>query len=83
MALSTLSYRARKRLALLILAVGIPVWVVVWVTVIDWANARWGRLPLWAELAVFVGLGLLWAIPCRKIFTGIGQPDPGAGPDRN
>ena len=73
-----LGYRARKRLALLILVIGIPVYIVASVTIIDWANARWGRLPGWAELLVFIGLGLLWALPCRKIFMGIGQPDPDA-----
>lgn len=73
-----LSYRARKRLSLLILAVGMPLYIVVAVNVVDWANARWGRLPIWAELAVFVTLGLIWALPCRSLFRGIGQPDPEA-----
>lgn len=74
----TLTYRARKRLALLILVVGMPAYVVVAVTVLNWADARWGRLPIWAEIAVYVGLGFLWALPFRRIFRGIGQPDPDA-----
>lgn len=71
-----LRYAARKRLALLILVVGMPAYVVVAVTLVNWADARFGRLPIWAELLLYVGLGLLWALPFRRIFRGIGQPDP-------
>ena len=71
-----LRYKTRKRLSLLILLVGLPLYIVACVTVINWADARWGRLPIWAEVAVYVGLGLVWALPCRSIFSGIGQPDP-------
>ncbi len=78
-----LSYRSRKRLALLILVIGMPLYVVVAVNVVDWANARFGRLPILAELAVFIGLGLMWALPFRRIFRGIGQPDPGQPQDKN
>ncbi|MGA0540068.1 DUF2842 domain-containing protein [Neotabrizicola sp. VNH66] len=78
-----LSYRSRKRLALLILVIGMPLYVVVAVNVVDWANARFGRLPILAELAVFIGLGLMWALPFRRIFRGIGQPDPDQPQDKN
>ncbi|MFE3837514.1 DUF2842 domain-containing protein [Pseudogemmobacter sonorensis] len=71
-----LGYKARKRLALAILTLGLPAYVVAVVTVIDLANARWGRMPLWGEFLVFVGLGILWALPLRHVFKGIGQPDP-------
>jgi uncharacterized protein (DUF983 family) len=73
-----LTYKTRKRLAILILLVGMPLYVVACVTVLNWADARWGRLPIWAEVAVYVSLGILWALPCRRIFLGIGQPDPEA-----
>lgn len=73
-----LSYRARKRLSLLILVIGLPVYIVVAVNLVDLANARWGRMPFVGELAIFVGLGLLWALPLKKIFIGVGQPDPDA-----
>lgn len=76
-----LAYRTRKRLALLILLVGMPLYVVVAVNVADWARATWGRLPILAEVAVYVGLGFLWALPFRSIFRGIGQPDPQAPAD--
>lgn len=73
-----LSYRARKRLALLILLVGLPAYVIVALIVVNWADDRWGRLPIWAEVAVYVTLGFLWALPFRGIFRGIGQADPDA-----
>ena len=31
---------------------------------------------------VVFGLGLAWALPLRKIFLGIGQPDPDAPQNR-
>ena len=73
-----LSYKTRRRLALLILIVGLPVYVVVVVNFIDWL----GRPSLWVEFAVYVGFGILWAIPFRAVFRGIGQADPDA-PESN
>ena len=67
-----LSYKARKRLALLILVVGMPAYVVVAVSVVNMLE----RPPIWVELLVYIGLGFLWALPFRRIFRGIGQPDP-------
>ena len=79
-----LSWKARRRWALVILLVGMPAYVVAAVTVMNWADARFGRLPIWAEVAVYVTLGFIWALPFRRVFRGIGQPDPDAprdGPD--
>jgi hypothetical protein len=28
------------------------------------------------ELAIYVGLGFLWALPFRRIFLGVGKADP-------
>jgi predicted membrane channel-forming protein YqfA (hemolysin III family) len=71
------SYRTRKRLSLLILAVGMPLYIVVAVTVLG----LFDRPPLWLELLVYVALGMLWVLPFRAIFRGIGQADPNAPPD--
>ena len=68
-----LSYRTRRRLSALILVVGLPAYIVAAVTLI---NDRFGRLPVLAELAVYVILGFLWALPFRFVFRGIGKPDP-------
>lgn len=65
--------KTRKRLSLLILLVGLPLYVVVAVSLVNWMDARWGRQPIWIELLVYVGLGLLWAFPFKRIFTGIGR----------
>ncbi len=73
-----LSYKARRRLSLLILLVGLPLYIVVAVTLTNWLDARFGRQPIWIEVAVYVGLGFLWALPFRKVFRGVGQADPDA-----
>ena len=73
----SLSYKARRRLALLILLVGLPLYIVVAVTVINWLE----RPSILVELIVYVVLGIVWAIPFKFIFKGIGQADPDA--DKN
>jgi hypothetical protein len=70
-------YKTRKRLALLILLVGLPLYVVVVVTVLNWTGRTWGRLPLWAEVPLYAALAFGWALPFRGIFRGVGQADPG------
>lgn len=67
--------KTRKRLSLLILVLGLPAYVVVAVTLVNWMDARWGRQPIWIELMVYVGLGLVWILPLRRIFTGIGRAE--------
>jgi hypothetical protein len=70
-----LSYRTRRRLALVILLVGMPLWIVLSVTIVS----LFDRPPFWLELLVYVALGILWALPFKFVFRGIGQADP----DRN
>jgi len=67
-----LSYKARKKLSLLILVVGLPAYVVVAVTVIN----LFERPPILVELAIYVALGIAWAFPLKWVFQGIGQADP-------
>jgi len=69
---SNLSYKARRRWALVILLVGLPVYIVVVVTVLN----RLGQPPFLVELLVYVTLGLVWIVPFRSLFRGIGQADP-------
>ena len=73
-----LSYRTRRRLALLILLVGLPVYLVVAITAVNWMDATWGRQPIWAEVLIYLVLGFLWILPFRFVFRGIGKPDPEA-----
>jgi hypothetical protein len=70
-----LSYRARRRWALFILVVGLPIYVVVAVNVVE----MFDRPSILIELAVFVAHGILWALPFRAVFRGVGRPDPDAG----
>lgn len=74
----TLGYRARRRLSLLILLIGLPVYVVVAVSAVGALDARFGRPPVWAELMIYLALGFLWALPFRLVFRGVGKADPGA-----
>lgn len=69
-----LSYRARRRWSLIILLIGLPVYIVVAVNIVD----LFDRPPIWAEVTIFVVLGFLWMLPFRFVFRGIGRPDPDA-----
>ncbi|SLN15836.1 hypothetical protein PEL8287_00689 [Roseovarius litorisediminis] len=73
-----LSYKARRRWSLVILLIGLPVYVVVAVTLTDWLRASFEKLPFLVELLVFVGLGVLWVLPFKFVFKGVGQADPEA-----
>ena len=67
-----LSYKARRRLSLLILLVGLPLYIVVAVNVI----ALFDRPSILVEVVVYVSLGVLWAFPFKYVFRGVGQADP-------
>lgn len=69
-----LNYRTRKRLSILALVVGMPLYVVAAVTVVG----LFDRPPFWLEILVYVGLGFLWILPLKRIFLGVAQPDPDA-----
>ncbi|WP_306115192.1 MULTISPECIES: DUF2842 domain-containing protein [unclassified Roseovarius] len=74
-----LSYKARRRWALIILLVGLPIYIVVAVTLTDWLRANVYDGPqILLELVVFVVLGFLWIVPLKPIFKGVGQADPDA-----
>ena len=67
-----LTYKARRRWSLVILLVGLPVYIVAAVTVSNLLD----RPPMLVELAIYIGLGVVWALPFKYIFKGIGQADP-------
>ncbi|PTX56432.1 uncharacterized protein DUF2842 [Litoreibacter ponti] len=69
-----LGYKARKRWALVILVVGLPLYVVVALNVV----ALFDRPSFLVELAVYIGLGFCWILPFKFIFKGVGQADPDA-----
>lgn len=67
-----LGYKARKRLAILVLVVGLPLYIVAAVFVVSLFN----RPPIWVEFIVYVVLGFLWMLPLKNLFLGVGKPDP-------
>ena len=72
-----MTYKARKRLSLLILVLGLPAYIVLAVTVMSEAS----RFSMPVELAIYVALGIGWIFPLKWVFLGIGQPDPDAPRD--
>ena len=68
-----LSYKARRRWALVILLLGLPVYIVLVLNILAWL----GRPPFLVELLVYIGCGVLWALPFRFVFKVVGQADPG------
>jgi hypothetical protein len=71
-----LSYKTRRRLSLLILVIGLPLYIVVAVNLVDLID----RPSVLVELAIYLGLGFVWMMPLRSVFRGIGQPDPDQPP---
>ena len=71
-----MTYKARKRLALFVLVVGLPAYIVLAVTIMSEAS----RFPKLIEFAIYVVLGIGWAFPLKWVFKGIGQPDPDEKP---
>ena len=57
--------------------VGLPVYIVAAVNIIG----LFERPSILIELLIYVGLGVLWAIPLKAVFKGVGQADPDAPED--
>ncbi len=72
-----LSYKTRRRLALLVLLVGLPLYIIVAVNVVE----LFDRPSILVELLIFIALGIVWALPFKFIFKGVGREDPGDGPE--
>ncbi len=66
-----LSYKARRGWSLVILLIGLPVYIIVAVNVVDLLD----RPPFVVELLIYVVLGFLWMLPFRFVFSGIGKAD--------
>ncbi|WP_299358439.1 DUF2842 domain-containing protein [uncultured Paracoccus sp.] len=65
--------RSRKRWALFLLLVWLPVYLGLAWWALNWIHDRWGRLPIWAEVPIYVVAAFLWAVPFRGIFRGTGR----------
>lgn len=67
-----LSYKARRRWSLVVLLIGLPAYIVVAVTLVNMLD----RPSALVELAIYVVLGVIWMVPLRFVFLGVGQADP-------
>ena len=71
-----LSYKTRRRLSLLVLLIGLPAYIAMaW-----WIMSLFDRPSVWLEFGIYVALGVIWAIPLKAVFKGVGQADPDAAP---
>lgn len=68
-----MSFRARKNLAILVLVIGLPLYILVAVKLVS----LFDRPPILLELAIYVGLGILWVVPLKKLFLGVARDEPG------
>ena len=73
-----MSYRMRRFLSAVVLLVGLPIYIVAAMYLIS----LFERPPFLLELLVYVALGIVWALPFRGLFRGIGKPDPDAPADK-
>ena len=71
-----LSYKTRKRFSLLILVIGVPLYIMAAVSLVS----LFDRPSILVELLIYTGLGVVWAVPLKAVFKGVGQPDPDKPP---
>lgn len=72
-----LSYKARRRLSMLALVVGLPAYIVAAITVVS----LFDQPPFWLAPIVYAVLGVAWAFALKPIFKGVGKADPDAPPE--
>lgn len=67
-----INYKNRRRISLIILLVGLPVYVILAINIL----AFFERPSILLEVIIYLSLGIVWAVPFKFIFKGIGQADP-------
>lgn len=65
--------KTRKKMSLFVLVIGLPAYIIVAVSLVNWMDAQWGRQPIWVELLVYIGLGIIWVLPLKRVFQGVGR----------
>jgi hypothetical protein len=78
-----MTFKARKRLALFVLVVGLPIYIVLAATIMSIMLNQEIRFAWPIEVLIYVVLGIGWAFPLKWVFKGIGQPDPNAPPEEH
>jgi len=66
-----MSYKLKRRLSLFILIVGLPLYVIFIVNLIS----SFDRPNFLVELLIYLLSGIVWALPLRLIFRGVGQAE--------
>ena len=73
-----LSYKARRTWSLIVLLIGMPLYIALaW-----WLLSLFEtRPPVLVELLVYLVLGVVWILPFKFVFLGVGKADPDAETD--
>ena len=66
-----MSYKLKRRLSLLVLVVGLPVYIILIVNLI----ASFDRQNFIVELFIYLLSGIVWAFPLKSVFRGVGQAE--------
>lgn len=69
-----MTYRTRRILSLLVLLIGLPAYIVA----ATYLVGLFERPHILVESAIYIGLGLAWALPFKAVFKGVGKADPEA-----
>ena len=67
-----INYKNRRRISLILLLVGLPVYVILAINIL----AFFERPSILLEVIIYLSLGIVWAVPFKFIFKGVGQADP-------
>ena len=66
-----MSYKLKRRLSLLVLVVGLPVYIILIVNLI----ASFDRPNFIVELFIYLLSGIVWSFPLKSVFWGVGQAE--------
>ena len=66
-----MSYKLKRRLSLLILLVGLPVYIIFIINLIS----SFDRPNFVVELLIYLLSGVVWAFPLKSVFRGVGQAE--------
>ena len=66
-----MSYKLKRRLSLFILIVGLPLYVILIVNLIS----SFDRPIFLVEFLIYLLSGIVWALPLRSVFRGVGQAE--------
>ena len=74
-----LPYKTRRYLSILLLCVGLPIYIVVATTLVGYLD----RPSVLIELLIYAAFGILWALPFKNIFKGVGVAEEKNNPRDN